>query len=36
MHFSTAKVYALDIASNDVDIQAWEKLHAALIASQAN
>ena len=36
MHFSTAKVYELGIASNDVDIQAWEKLHAALIASQAN
>ena len=36
MHFSTAKVYALDIASNDADIQAWEKLHAALIASQVN
>ena len=36
MHFSTAKVYGLGIASNDADIQAWEKLHAALIASQAN
>lgn len=30
MHFSTAKVYGLGIASNDADIQAWEKLHAAL------
>ena len=36
MHFSTAKVHGLKIASNDADIQAWEKLHDALIASQVN
>lgn len=36
MHFSTAKVHGLKIASNDADIQAWEKLHAELIASQTN
>ena len=36
MHFSTAKVHGLEIASNDADIQAWEKLHTELIASQAN
>ena len=36
MHFSTAKVHGLEIASNDADIQAWENLYTALIASQEN
>ncbi|MBN6077287.1 PIN domain-containing protein [Aggregatibacter actinomycetemcomitans] len=27
MHFSTAKIYELEIASNDADVDAWENLY---------